>query len=343
LVIDQECDGRESVGTIGDRLRQAADDMASGIIPPGPVNVSWGGGDSRNPVRWALTQRLYTWSEYSRSHPQAVYEDGGGIVVYASGNDGNDDGVSGSAAGIYSIAAGAYNVAGETVYDWANRWNGLLVDYWADGKAPGGALGTSFAAPRVTGAIANLMRAGLTLWEAKTALYVDSIPISTNGHGDLALLDEAKARTRTEAVQIGESERVMAAYVVGCGRRPDQAGWTWWTDQARTNGLDETLGHMLRTARANGDWQQHKVPVARRVQCHYHLLLGREADDDGMKYWLRQIAHGHYGGVNVDPDSGFETAEGPQWYEIDWASFTRDFVSGISGKKALPAFADVLT
>jgi hypothetical protein len=244
---------------------------------------------------------------------------------------------------MYSIAVGAYNVASETVYDWANRWNGLLVDFWADGKAPGGALGTSFAAPRVTGAIANLMRAGLDVWQAKTALYVDSVPISTNGHGDLALLDEAKARTRTQAVQIGPSERVMAAYVVGCGRRPDQAGWTWWTDQARRYGTDSTIHAFLASAKNGSDWFNHKIPVARRVQCHYHLLLGREADDGGMQWWLRQLAHGRYGGIDVDPDSGFETAKDNQWYEINWPAFTRDFIAAAGGEKALPAFADVLT
>jgi hypothetical protein len=342
-IIDEACEGTVPLGVIGDTLRQIRDDMQAGTIPTGPVNVSWGAGDSRNPIRWSLTQYLRDVGSYDRTHPQVIYEDAGGIVVYASGNDDNDTGVSGSAAGMYSIAAGAFNLDTDSVYDFANRWNGLLVDYWADGQAPSGALGTSFAAPRVAGAVANLMRAGLTLWEAKTALYIDSLPISTNGNGDLALLNEAKAKSRTSAVSIAESERMLAAYVVGCGRRADQAGWTWWTDHARKTGLENAAQDFLASAKNGGDWQEHKVPVARRVQAHYHLFVGREADDAGMKWWLEQLAHGRYGGTEESEEyDGMIVAKDDQWYQIDWASFTRDFIQGLRGAgEDVPGFASV--
>ena len=308
VVIDQDCTGSESSSKIDRKIRGEAKHKNA-------VNVSWGGPlEISNPLWDALVADNSDSPDFS---PAEVVFNAGGMVFYASGNAGHREGI--ATADMFSTSVGAYNTDDGTLYDFANRWQGLFVPIWANGQAPGGALGTSFAAPRVAAWIGTLYERGFTTAEAMTALYRTSKPINNpQSLGDYALLNEEALETLGEPYEIGISEIIMAAYVVMLGRRPDMNGWQYWIDDAESRGLDTTIEAMAFSAKENNEWKKHEVPVARRIQCHYHLMLGREPHIYEWAYWLDNFSKLNYGG-----DGSLD------YSKLNWDQFTADFFNSV--------------
>src|SRR5205807_609586 len=74
------------------------------------------------------------------------------------------------------------------------------------------------------------------------------------------------------------------------GRAPDVAGLAYWVGQLQNGATDEQLeasflgsAEYIRNHGGTGDaW----------VKGMYHDLLGRTPDQDGVSYWVDQLAHG---------------------------------------------------
>jgi hypothetical protein len=235
-------------------------------------------------------------------------------LFHAAGNDGHDGGISGG-TGPYEFAVTALDHSGGSLAGYAEHGRGNMVEFVFDGTSPGGWEGTSFAAPKVAAGVTNLMDNGLDMFQAYTwldmnvALYIDN----PNSLGDYVEPDLGST-SQGEVEAIGVRETLDAAYTVGMGRKADGGGLDFWTRVADTHGLETTLGHMARTAAANGDDGKDEATVFERVQDHYHLFLGREPDEEGFNWWMERVARLEYGEQS-----------------IDWDQFTTDFISGIQG------------
>lgn len=263
-------------------------------------NLSIWFGDTLDP--YGATERQYGWHNTMRD-----YWESDALFTVAAGNLGVTE-VNIHAATPFNIGVGA--LKGGEVAEFSSGHPKLTMA-WANGDVSGGR-GTSFSAPRVGGAMAEIKETlDLTNPEVITAYEQTAYPVKTDD-GIVQALDALELVSLDSAFAIEDQVIVDGAYRTLLGRQPGD-GSSFWDE--------EDISTVVEAGKENNDFNQDLVPVHQRVKGLYNTFLEREPDLDEMAQWMME-------------------AQGNTWQDL-----TRDFVNAaeergetIYHQKALNAF-----
>lgn len=279
------------------------------------ANMSWSPNAedhaSNNPMDY-----IYAGAPHGALHGFTPLVEKGVPLTVSAGNTGVGEGpgvqMFASGPWEFSVAAtdGSGNIAG-----YSDHGTGRMGSFAVDGTV-GSSYGTSYAAPRLGAAFSELRDKGFTTPEAHTWLemngeFVDN-PFS-EGQYVSPLLSYAKHARVPEG--IGNKATLDAAYSVLMGRHSDGEGLNYWVGEADDKNLEEAVFDFARTADSLSlgfTDTDAEVEVYERIKDHYHLFMGREADEPGLGYWMEEATSGRYG-----------------WNEIHWEEFTTVFAGSI--------------
>lgn len=301
--------GRASFQRLAELLDEAADD-ADKIVA---VNLSFGGGASGDP---------YAAPEAIDRPVRRLFERGVSVFMSA-GNAGREKEGASVLAGhplVWTIGAltpaGAFadysQHAPETTHAFANGY--LESD---------GVRGTSFASPRVCGAVAQLRtRLAATDLEARTVLKRMARTISfkddsLTGGGSRAYtyweLPAPDALARVGDIAITDRVNVVAVYEVFAGRQPSSEEITEGKTVLVDNGTTRGMFRLAKTLREAGDWLNRESPLVPRVQALYHIAYRRDPANAEVLRHIREL----------EPVMGGPTGSVPQQA---WADYVQQFL-----------------
>jgi hypothetical protein len=251
---------------------------------------------------------------------------------------------SGLADSSYVLAVSAV-VEGSTIEDFAPY--SATVDVYTSGRVVYEGIldpsisgqtvrGTSFAAPRVAGAVAALKAAGqaegvtMGLAEVRAAMRLGATyeearrnTVEWLGGQRYQVLDpffgpgaalpqqrwfwsDGLARAVTLAGSVWDDyidprARVAAAYDFLLGRAPDPGGWRFWVDHLEDHDFSSVLRSIWAAARENDDVANAQSEVADWVSGMFVLFLDRFPTDHEYATWIARgfedVAPGQYGVV----------------------------------------------
>lgn len=249
----------------------------------------------------SLNRNIHMDSDFGQWSPwysemKATYARGV-TVVFAAGNDFADNykgtGVSYIATTPWTVDCGSAKlVDGVPKMEAYTQYHPALSEYFMRGDIYDGH-GTSFAAPRLAGIIAELQhRHGNTLSQAEVRTALNLICKLFEHEGEwYRFIDKSYlAKPYTRGVVTVEM-KVAALYRLYLKRNPDAGGFEYWCGVARTRSIEDVAVAF----KGEPEYKQTgnlRVPVIEQAQAMYHLWLNREADDAGLGWWTEQLVRG---------------------------------------------------
>ncbi|MPW17859.1 DUF4214 domain-containing protein [Paraburkholderia sp. CNPSo 3157] len=271
-----------------------------------------------------------SWADLAASHsPNAWLTDGpdiyraledaflsGKTMVFAAGNQGasspNTASFEGSTSFVISVSAMDPDPNGHEQLASYSSANPAMTNYVTLGTVANypqnpTAIGTSFAAPRITALISMLdAEYGGQLTQSDIHTILDQGSVGEN------LSQENQPNMPTYVYHViddttfgnilhmqytpGECTvrmEVSGLYNLLLDRVADTGGLNFYTNLAATQGLG-VVGAQLKASPEYQTVSGHtinEVSLMEDVQAMYHVFLGRESDDVGLAWWVDHIAH----------------------------------------------------
>jgi hypothetical protein len=205
-------------------------------------------------------------------------------LVYSAGNwDGQNSDINGNqfwitwadtqVADVYALTAGALSTPFiDATYSVSNP---KFVDFFLLDSAPDGSRGTSFAAPRLTGAVATIKEAHpeYNMSQVMTTLMDNQIPFWSYKYN---WIEEAilNITTTTENIPQVLQENM---YEVFLGRHADLF------ELANPQTLPWFISH--------ADWTKQEAPLQQQIEGLYHIFLNRDGSDSEIDACIQYAQH----------------------------------------------------
>jgi hypothetical protein len=283
-------------------------DVASITSPV--VNNSWASlAESHSPNAW-LVGNPAVYSAFETAFLS------GKTMVFAAGNDGasspNEVSFDASTPFVISVSAMDLNPNGQEQLAWYSSANPAMTNYVTLGTVANypqdsTAIGTSFAAPRITALISMLdAEYGGHLTQSDIHTILDQGSIGENEAQENqpnmpayvyhVIDDTTFGNILHMQYTPGECTLRMAVsglYNLLLDRVADTGGLNFYTNEAATQGLSAVDAQLKASAeyRTVSSHTINEVSLMEDVQAMYHVFLGRESDDGGLAWWVDHIAH----------------------------------------------------
>jgi len=168
--------------------------------------------------------------------------------------------------------------------------------------------------------IAQKLDDGLTIPQARTVLHAAAQPLQNDdGVGEYSLI----SYTHPTLIPIDPYIKLQPAIHLICGRRANRDELEYYFTISEDEGFESALEDLVRASRMNFDWKRHDLPIAQRVQSHYHFLLGREPSTQELLESLQKIQSVKY-------------RQGNTPWKLCWDDFTADFFNECDENVSLP-------
>jgi hypothetical protein len=287
---------------------QINSDVASITSPV--VNNSWASlAESHSPNAW-LVGNPAVYSAFETAFLS------GKTMVFAAGNDGasspNEVSFDASTPFVISVSAMDLNPNGQEQLAWYSSANPAMTNYVTPGTVANypqdsTAIGTSFAAPRITALISMLdAEYGGQLTQSDIHTILDQGSIGENEAQEnqpnmpayvYHVIDDTTFGNILH-MQYTPGECTLRMEVSGLynlllDRVADTGGLNFYTNEAATQGLSAVDAQLKASAeyRTVSSHTINEVSLMEDVQAMYHVFLGRESDDGGLAWWVDHIAH----------------------------------------------------
>lgn len=217
----------------------------------------------------------------------------GMVIVFAGGNSPtNQPHAASVATSPYTLDAGGGEIKnGLPTVSSFSQYHPAFIEYHLNGYGFGSG-GTSYAAPRLSAVIGNLVKTygQLTQSEIRSALAQCCTFFQFNGLCLRYLDTSHKVMPRS----VTNALKIQALYRLFLQRHPDQGGYQYWLGRLNSGQSIEEIAKPFKAAPEYRTSKTPLVPVMELAQSMYHLWLGREADDSGCCYWAEQIITGNF-------------------------------------------------
>ena len=81
-------------------------------------------------------------------------------------------------------------------------------------------------------------------------------------------------------------------YVAGLGRQPDHRGFNYWVNELKKGRpAAEAIGFVLLDSEEFNE-KYADIPAKEFVKKAYEIVFGREADEEGLKFWVNEMRKG---------------------------------------------------
>lgn len=254
------------------------------------LNVSFGFGSQKHLNFFATTA-------YKTAKEALSY---GLSLVFASGNfeEGSkkDIGSSFLSANPWTLSAGAAYKTNQGVFlEDYSLYHPSFTSYFLSGISKD-AIGTSFAAPKLSGLIANLQQSNnhkLSQSEVRTLLDLNSEYFLHKGEAYRYIDADKEFILQYNFKDYLVDLKSKALYSLYLQRLPDPDGYKFWLQYSKTNSIEQTAlafknSEEYQTAKID-PLDYDRVNLFEQVQSMYHLFLNRQSDDQGAIYWTQRL------------------------------------------------------
>lgn len=278
-------DSSVSVEKIEDKLDEGYENVINGTWDDvSGVNISFGGGSAYDP--------FYSELKGFEDHVQQYYSEDIEVSL-PTGNYGEIwSGISYISSSPFNWSPGAINVHTKNITDYSQH-HPILTDSFANGHNDDyNVNGTSFSSPTVLGSLSTIKeKYNLTSPETRTAFEATADYFESNHkfhEGTIyPRLNFTKLKNIDGPIEIDENQQIDAAYEIFLQRQPDESGLTHWSEKFKfSEDKEDVLDNFIDGGFSNDDMFNENIPIIEYIQAHYHLFLGREADTEGLEWWV---------------------------------------------------------